>query len=55
MRLALRSNQILVLAMLAILTLFVVGLVAFSTLAHINLWHAFTTFDYNPNAIWPNV
>ncbi|GHO81317.1 hypothetical protein KSD_90880 [Ktedonobacter sp. SOSP1-85] len=54
MSLALRKNQMFALFLLAILTLIVVGLVAFSTIAHINLWHFFTSFDFKPNAIYPH-
>lgn len=54
MSLALRRNQMLVLTMLAIMTLIVVGLVAFSTIAHINLWHMFTSFGgFKPSIAYP--
>ncbi|GHO59494.1 hypothetical protein KSB_79690 [Ktedonobacter robiniae] len=54
MSLALRKNQMFALFLLAILTLIVVGLVAFSTIAHINLWHAFTSLDFKPNVVYPH-
>lgn len=54
MSLALRRNQMFALVLLAIFTLIVVGLVAFSTIAHINLWHFFSTFNFKPNMIYPN-
>ncbi|EFH81964.1 hypothetical protein [Ktedonobacter racemifer] len=53
MSLALRKNQMFALVLLAMLTLIVVGLVAFSTIAHINLWHFFSTFNFKPNMIYP--
>jgi hypothetical protein len=53
MSLALRRNQMFALLLLAMLTLIVVGLVAFSTIAHINLWHFFSTFNFKPNVMYP--
>ncbi|GHO46431.1 hypothetical protein [Ktedonospora formicarum] len=54
MSLALRKNQMLALVILAFLTLVVIGLVTYTTIAHVDVWHMFSASDIKPNMIYPH-
>lgn len=54
MSLALRKNQMIALTLLAILTLIVIGLVTYTTIAHIDVWHMFSAGIFKPTIIYPH-